>query len=59
MLVDLNQILPIETLDFKISISVESYDEKTAENYQNCYVAENRIISKQSEISISNFDGIN
>ena len=30
----------------KISISVESYDEKTAENYQNCYVVEKLIISK-------------
>ena len=25
---------------FKKSLSVESYDEKTAKNYQNCYVAE-------------------
>ena len=24
--------------EFKIIISVESYDEKTAENYRNCYV---------------------
>ena len=24
--------------EFKISIAVESYDEKTAENDQNCYV---------------------
>ena len=26
--------------EFKISVSVESYNEKPAENYQNCYVAE-------------------
>ena len=26
--------------DYKISLSVEGYDEKTAENYQNCYIAE-------------------
>ena len=39
---------------FEISISVESYNEKTAENYRNCYVAEKRIISKQSKISIPN-----
>jgi len=32
--------------DFKISISVENYDEKTAENYRNCYIAEKHIISK-------------
>ena len=34
---------PSET---KISILIESYDEKTAENYRNCYVADKRIISK-------------
>ena len=39
-----------------ISFSVESYDEKTAENYQNCYVAEKNIVSKLSEISIPNVD---
>ena len=39
----------------KISFSVESY-EKTAENYQNCYVAEKRIVHKLSKISIPNFD---
>ena len=26
--------------EFKISISVQSYDEKTAENYRNYYVAQ-------------------
>ena len=36
-------ILPSE---FKSSISFESYDEKTAENYWNYYVAEKRIGSK-------------
>ena len=45
--------------EFKISISVESYDEKTAENYRNCYGAEKRIISKLSEISVPNFDRTN
>ena len=29
--------------EFKFSLSVESYDEKTAENYQNFYVAEKHI----------------
>ena len=38
--------------EFKISISVESYDEKNAENYRNYYVAEKHIVSKLSEISI-------
>ena len=41
---------------FKISISVEIYGEKTAENYRNFYVAENLIVSKLSEISIPNFN---
>ena len=42
--------------EFKIFISVESYDEKYAENYRNWYVAEKRIVSKISKISIQNFD---
>ena len=32
--------------EFKIFISVESYDEQTVENYRNCYAAEIRIVSK-------------
>ena len=43
---------------FKISISVESY-EKTDENYRNCYVAKNCIVSKLSEILILIFDSTN
>ena len=31
-------------------ISVDSYDEKTAENYQNCYVAEKCMVSKLRDI---------
>ena len=42
--------------EFKISISIESYDEKTAESDRNCYVAENGIFSKLSKISIPNYD---
>ena len=38
--------------DFEITISVESFDEKTAENDQNCYVAEMCMILKQSKISM-------
>jgi len=45
--------------EFKISIAVESYDKKTAENYRNCYVAEKRIVSKLSKVSIPNFDSTN
>ena len=32
--------------EFKISFSIESYDEKTAENYRNYYVAEEHIDCK-------------
>ena len=42
--------------ELNISISAESYDEKTAENYRNCYVAGKRIISKLTERSIPNFN---
>ena len=34
-----------ETMRIQNSISVESYDEKTVENYWNCYVAEKPIVS--------------
>ena len=44
---------------FKISISVENYDEKSVEKDRNCYVAEERIVSKLSKISIPNFDSTN
>ena len=37
--------------ELKISISVKSYDEKSAENYRNCYVVEKSIISKLSKVS--------
>ena len=42
--------------ELKIFITVENYDEKTAESYRNYYVAEKRTVSKQSIISISNFN---
>ena len=35
-----------------VSISVESYDEKTDEKYRNCYTAEKCIVPKLSKISI-------
>ena len=48
----------MKPLEFKISISVENYNEKTAENYWNCYVTEKRIVPKLSKISIPNFNNI-
>ena len=36
--------------ELDISFSFEGYNEKTAENYRNCYVAEERIVSKLSKI---------
>ena len=59
ILIDLSYIFPVQQSEFKISISVGSYDEKTAENYRNCYVAEKPIVFKLSKISISNFDRTN
>ena len=38
--------------EFNIAFSVESYDEKTAENYWNCYAVEKHIASKLLKISI-------
>ena len=49
ILIELNQIFPMKPSELKISLSVESYDEKPDENEQNCYVAEKRIVSKLSE----------
>ena len=42
--------LDISDLEFEISISVKCYDEKTVENYRNCYVAEKRLVSKLSKV---------
>ena len=41
----MNWIFLMKPPEFKIPISVESYDEKAAENYRNYYVAEKRIVS--------------
>ena len=43
---DLNQMFPMKTSLFLISLSVESYDKKTAENFRNSYVTEKRIVFK-------------
>ena len=52
------QDLSDETIIILISISVESYDEKTAGNYRNCYAAEKRLVFKLLKILILNFDSI-
>ena len=44
ILIDLNWIFSMTPPEFKISISFESYDEKTAENNRNCNVAEKYIV---------------
>ena len=56
ILIDRNQIFPMKPSEFNISISVDSNDEKTAENYRNSYVAGKCIVSKLSKISIPNLD---
>ena len=43
----------------KIYLSVESYDEKVAENYWNCYVAEKFIVSKLLKKLFLNFESTN
>ena len=45
--------------EFEISFLVKSYDEKTAENWQNGYDADKHIVSKLSKIPIPNFDSTN
>ena len=48
-----------ETIIIRKFHFVKSYDEKTAENYRNCYLAEKPIVFKLSKISIPNFDSTN
>ena len=45
--------------EFESSLTVESYDRKTVQNFQNSYVAEKRIVSKLLKILIINFDNTN
>ena len=59
ILIYMNYISPMKLSEFKISILADSYDGKTAENYRNSYVAEKRIVSIISKISISYFDETN
>ena len=40
----------------ELDLSVESCDEKTAEGYRSWYVAEKRMVSKLSKISVPNID---
>ena len=46
----------METSEFKISISVKSYDEKNSENDRNIYDAEKRLISKLLKTLILNLN---
>ena len=59
VLIELNQIFPMKSLEFKISLSVASYNKKTDENCRNVYVSENRIVYKLLKISIANIDNTN
>ena len=45
--------------EFEISLSVEIYEDETAENNRNCYDAEKRMVAKLSHILILNFYNIN
>ena len=45
-------MFPMKPSEFKISNSVESFDEKTAENHRYCYVVEKRLVSKLSKSHI-------
>ena len=45
--------------ELNIYISGQSYDEKTAKNYQNWYVAKKRIVSKTSNFFITEIEDLN
>ena len=47
----------MKPLEFTILISVESHDEKTAENYRNYYVVEKCIVSTLLKILNLDFNG--
>ena len=51
--------LDLAPSDFKISISIESYGEKTAGKYRKFFSSEKRIVSKLSKILIPNFNSTN
>ena len=42
--------------EYEISLSVDSYDENTADDCRNFYIVKKRIVSNLSHISIPNFD---
>ena len=54
-----DRIFPMEVSEFKISNWIESYDEKTSENYWNFYVVEKLRVSRLSKISIPNCTSTN
>ena len=59
-LIDLNYTFLMKSSEFKISLSIESYDKKKyAENHRNCFDVEKRIVSKITKISIPNVDSTN
>ena len=49
----------MEPSEFKISISVKCYNEKTTENYRNSYIAEKPIVFQLSKRLVPNFDSTN
>ena len=53
-LIDLNQIFPMKTSEFEISLSAENYVKKN-ENSRNFYDTEKRIVSTLPNISIPKF----
>ena len=46
ILIDLKQILPMKPSKFETSVSVESYNKKTAKNCRNGYFSEKRMVFK-------------
>ena len=45
--------------ELKVSVSIDSYNEKTAKNYRNWNVDENRIVSKLSKLSFLKIEDFN
>ena len=59
ILIDLNQIFPMNLSEIEISLLVESYDKKNDENWWNGYIAEMRIFSKLYKyINLPNYTNI-
>ena len=54
-LIDMTHILPMKSSESKISLSFKSYDRKSAENDQDCYVAEKCIVSNNTNFNSTNW----